>query len=139
MSLLIALSRHRLHSSNLGLLCRLQFEASHSRHASSSSRVSQLDPLLVEVLNAPEQPPTGTPVDAAKVDLPHTDEWRRHFPALVATYHRVSIRNPTTAARLANAFVPAGSEGKVVIEAFPGASIGAVSFGGSISFNWGGE
>lgn len=40
--------------------------------------------------------------------------------ATSAVKHHVSIRNPETAAKVAEAFVPAGTKDNVVIEAFPG-------------------
>jgi len=133
MSLLFAPCRRRLDCSSLRLLYRQLPETSQFRCA-SSSRTFQLDPLLVEVLNAPEKRFTKSkPVDLAKADLPLVDEWRRQFPALLATNHRVSIRNPKTASQLANAFIPDGSEGKVVIEAFPGMSVVPVSLSGTVS------
>jgi transcription factor 1 len=139
MSLLFkfASSRRCLHSLNLCLLRSSRPEIPHSRCNSSSSRVFQLDPLLAEVLSSPERTlvkplPTNL-VDLAKADLPHRDEWRKTFPPLLATAHRVSIQNPRTAGLLADAFIPRGSEGKIVIEAFPGTSFGTVSFGCGIS------
>ena len=38
----------------------------------------------------------------------------------VTTKHRVCLRDSKTAAQVAEAFVPAGTKDKVVIEAFPG-------------------
>ncbi|KAG5651167.1 hypothetical protein H0H81_009631 [Sphagnurus paluster] len=56
----------------------------------------------------------------SKRDLPPESEWRKYFPPVLRVNHRVSIRNAETAAKLADAFIPEGSEGKVIIEAFPG-------------------
>ncbi|KAG6918073.1 hypothetical protein DXG01_016731 [Tephrocybe rancida] len=47
-------------------------------------------------------------------------EWAKLFKVVLAVNHRVSLRNPDTAAKIANGFVPEGSEGKVIIEAYPG-------------------
>ncbi|KAH7914119.1 S-adenosyl-L-methionine-dependent methyltransferase [Hygrophoropsis aurantiaca] len=56
-----------------------------------------------------------------KLELPPASEWRRIFPSSpAAVKDRISIRNPETAALIADSFVPAGSEGKVIIEAYPG-------------------
>ncbi|KAJ7703220.1 S-adenosyl-L-methionine-dependent methyltransferase, partial [Mycena rosella] len=53
--------------------------------------------------------------------LPPRPLWRQYFPsASKAFQHRVTLANPTTAALVADAFVPAGSKDKVVIEIFPG-------------------
>lgn len=117
------------------LVSRLQFGFlyRHSRCISSSSPISKLDPLLADVLSTQEQQPSksmrSNPLDIAKIELPHMNEWNKHFLSLLSVRHRVSIRNPITASSIADAFIPAGSEGKVVIEAFPGALIAAVSFG----------
>jgi transcription factor 1 len=59
-------------------------------------------------------------VDLAKFNLPPIDNWQKYFPTVFGSFNRVSLRNPETAARLANAFIPKGSRGKVVIEAYPG-------------------
>lgn len=56
----------------------------------------------------------------SKLELPPDAEWRQVFAANMEAHHRVSVRNPMTAAKLAEAFVPTGSKGKVVIEAYPG-------------------
>lgn len=63
--------------------------------------------------------------------LPPKDEWRSHFASLAtAIRERVSIRNPDTAARIANSFLAdksiAAGEGKIIIEAFPGMSSNAL-------------
>lgn len=47
-------------------------------------------------------------------------EWRKFFVPTLDTLSRISVRNPKTAEKIANAFVPEGSVDKVVIEAFPG-------------------
>ncbi|KAJ7725843.1 S-adenosyl-L-methionine-dependent methyltransferase [Mycena maculata] len=53
--------------------------------------------------------------------LPPRPLWRQYFPSASKPFHhRVSIANPTTAAIVADAFVPQGSQGKTVIEIFPG-------------------
>lgn len=54
------------------------------------------------------------------LELPPPSEWKRHFNANAYTSTRVTIFNPKTAAQVADAFVPHGSQGKTVIEAFPG-------------------
>lgn len=58
-----------------------------------------------------------------RVHLPPTSEWRTHFsPRNILVRERVSIKNPETAAQVAQSFVPTGSEQKIVIEAYPGRS-----------------
>jgi hypothetical protein len=54
-----------------------------------------------------------------RILLPHPSDWRSIFSS-VNRKDRISISNPQTAARIAKAFVPEGSENKVIIEAFPG-------------------
>lgn len=93
-----------------------------------------IDPLVADVLQEPVKykrvaakpsASKSTPselefVDISKGDLPPIMEWRKHFTSTLESNHRISIRNPETAAAMADAFVPEGSHGKVVIEAFPG-------------------
>ncbi|KAG5720008.1 hypothetical protein E4T56_gene6859 [Termitomyces sp. T112] len=57
----------------------------------------------------------------SKLHLP-TDpqEWTKVFKGSTRINHRISLRNPTTAAAIADAFVPEGSRDKVIIEAYPG-------------------
>ncbi|KAJ7096344.1 S-adenosyl-L-methionine-dependent methyltransferase [Mycena epipterygia] len=53
--------------------------------------------------------------------LPPRPLWRQYFPsASKAFQHRVTLANPTTAAMLADAFIPAHSRNKIIIEIFPG-------------------
>ena len=54
-------------------------------------------------------------------DLPPLNLWRKHFPLEKSSLHRSVIRNPDTAAMLADAFVPEGSKDKIIIDACPGA------------------
>lgn len=54
-------------------------------------------------------------------DLPPLDLWRKYFPLDKSSLHRSVIRNPDTAAMLADAFVPEGSKDKIIIDACPGA------------------
>ena len=68
------------------------------------------------------EPPEPKPVDLSKVDLPPIDQWRKTFSMAFRIGHRVSVRNPDTAAKIAEAFVPEGSRDKVIVEAFPGSS-----------------
>ncbi|KAF7428018.1 Mitochondrial transcription factor 1 [Pleurotus ostreatus] len=58
---------------------------------------------------------------ASYVDLPPPSEWRKYFRSdTLLTRDRASIKDQDTANAMAEAFVPAGSEGKVIIEAYPG-------------------
>lgn len=53
--------------------------------------------------------------------LPPQEKWRGLFPAtLLSIRDRFTVRNPDTAAKLADAFFPEGQRDKVVLEAFPG-------------------
>ncbi|CAK5281521.1 unnamed protein product [Mycena citricolor] len=53
--------------------------------------------------------------------LPPLPLWRQYFPATSRAFQfRVCLANPKTAAHLAEAFVPAHSRDKIIIEAFPG-------------------
>jgi hypothetical protein len=54
-------------------------------------------------------------------DLPPLNLWRKYFPLDKSSLHRSVIRNPDTAAMLADAFVPEGSKDKIIIDACPGA------------------
>ncbi|KAJ7647354.1 S-adenosyl-L-methionine-dependent methyltransferase [Roridomyces roridus] len=57
----------------------------------------------------------------SEAKLPPRSLWRQHFPSgLKAFQHRVSIANLATAEKVAQAFVPKGSQDKTVIEIFPG-------------------
>jgi hypothetical protein len=99
----------------------------------STASPPPVDPLVAELVRErikssqkkdrywarPDRHPDVT-VDPSKVDLPPITEWRKHFPSTLETNHRVSIRNPDTAAIMADAFVPEGSKDKVIIESFPG-------------------
>ncbi|KAJ7497275.1 S-adenosyl-L-methionine-dependent methyltransferase, partial [Mycena latifolia] len=47
--------------------------------------------------------------------------WRQYFPSASRAFqHRVTLANPITAAVVADAFIPAGSKDKLVLEIFPG-------------------
>jgi hypothetical protein len=57
----------------------------------------------------------------SKIDLPPISHWDTCFPQKnSAIRDRVSVRNPKTAAAIAESFVPKGSCAKIVLEAFPG-------------------
>ncbi|KAF9050264.1 S-adenosyl-L-methionine-dependent methyltransferase [Panaeolus papilionaceus] len=58
--------------------------------------------------------------DASKLELPPLNDWRPHFPWSKEIAMRSSVRNPDTAAMLADAFLPEGSKDQIVIEANPG-------------------
>lgn len=106
---------------------------SHFRCYSAGSPFP-IDPLVADVLQEPvkrkrtvaklsaskSRPSELEFVDISKGDLPPIMEWRKYFTSTLESNHRISIRNPETAAAMADAFVPEGSHGKVVIEAFPG-------------------
>ncbi|EEB88162.1 hypothetical protein MPER_14148, partial [Moniliophthora perniciosa FA553] len=54
-----------------------------------------------------------------RIELPPSSQWQSLFYSSQQT-HRVSISNLDTAIAVADAFVPAGSKGKVIVEAYPG-------------------
>lgn len=56
-------------------------------------------------------------------NLPPIDQWRKYFPYEKETSTRISLRNPDTTDALANALVPEGSQGKIIIESDPGPSV----------------
>ncbi|KAJ7462266.1 S-adenosyl-L-methionine-dependent methyltransferase [Mycena galericulata] len=62
-----------------------------------------------------------TPSRDDETALPPRPLWRQYFPSSSKAFqHRISLANPITAAVVANAFVPSGSQGKTIIEIFPG-------------------
>jgi hypothetical protein len=65
-----------------------------------------------------------------KVDLPPKLDWAKHFPLNSLVRDRVCIRDATTADAVAEAFVPSGSRGKVIVEAFPGMPVSVHSWVG---------
>lgn len=59
--------------------------------------------------------------ESGNVELPPISEWPGYFPSTLANKARASIMNAERARQLADAFVPAKSREKVIVEAFPGA------------------
>jgi hypothetical protein len=58
---------------------------------------------------------------SSKVALPPLSEWGHHFPSKSRQVRdRVSVQNPSTAAAIAESFVPEGSCSKIILEAYPG-------------------
>jgi hypothetical protein len=67
--------------------------------------------------------PTGRRAYSSTLpQLPSDPEsWKKAFLTQGTNIRdRVSVRNPETAAKLANAFVPDGEKDRVIVEAFPG-------------------
>ncbi|KAF9448220.1 S-adenosyl-L-methionine-dependent methyltransferase [Macrolepiota fuliginosa MF-IS2] len=56
-------------------------------------------------------------------ELPPLNEWSSYFPWSFDTKARSTVMNAETAKKLAEAFVPQGSENKIVLEAFPGPGV----------------
>ncbi|KAG7091060.1 hypothetical protein E1B28_010117 [Marasmius oreades] len=84
---------------------------SHIRYNSTVARKTIRKTNLQKDLPPPEE----------RIVLPPVSQWRALFPpTLKTTKKRVSIANPSTADKVANAFVPDGVKGKVIIETFPG-------------------
>ncbi|KAL4078519.1 S-adenosyl-L-methionine-dependent methyltransferase [Scleroderma yunnanense] len=67
--------------------------------------------------------PKLTYVSENKFHLPADHEWSLAFPTSGAFNNRVLLRNHESAARVAEAFVPAGCRDKVIVEAFPGPGV----------------
>ncbi|KIM78942.1 hypothetical protein PILCRDRAFT_75087 [Piloderma croceum F 1598] len=67
----------------------------------------RIDPIIV------------APDPEERIVLPDPSSWRTFF-STIPVKDRISVSNPKTAAKMADAFVPAGSRDKVIIEAFPG-------------------
>ena len=67
------------------------------------------------------KPPPILPPPEQRVQLPPVSEWKNMFPAIKPTRGRLSIASEAAAQHVANAFVPEGSKGKTIIEAYPGA------------------
>ncbi|TFK20919.1 S-adenosyl-L-methionine-dependent methyltransferase [Coprinopsis marcescibilis] len=60
---------------------------------------------------------------APQVKLPPRDQWVKAIGALLThkpLQGRISINNPETAAKMANALIPEGAKDKVIVEAYPG-------------------
>ncbi|KAF8210211.1 S-adenosyl-L-methionine-dependent methyltransferase [Mycena galopus ATCC 62051] len=64
--------------------------------------------------------PQVTPALPDDVTLPPRPLWRQYFPVGLKFGYRVFLANPTTAATVADAFIPQDSVDKVVVEIFPG-------------------
>jgi hypothetical protein len=64
---------------------------------------------------------TKSGADRSPVILPPRPLWKQYFPTTLKPFpYRVTLANPTTAAEVANAFIPENSVDKVVVEIFPG-------------------
>lgn len=64
---------------------------------------------------------TKSGADRSPVTLPPRPLWKQYFPTTLKPFpYRVTLANPTTAAEVANAFIPENSVDKVVVEIFPG-------------------
>lgn len=65
--------------------------------------------------------------EVGEMELPEHLFWREHFTATGPVIRdRVTVSNPETARLLAERFVPEGSEGKVIVEAYPGEETGCL-------------
>ncbi|KAK1236334.1 hypothetical protein PQX77_000412 [Marasmius sp. AFHP31] len=60
------------------------------------------------------------PSPEKRIQLPPIAGWKDSFPPIKLTRSRVSIADEAAAQQAADAFVPEGSQGKTVIEVFPG-------------------
>jgi len=61
--------------------------------------------------------------DVPPGELPPIELWRKYFLTEKVVSRRSVIRNPETAAMLAETFVPEGSKDKIIIDASPGMHI----------------
>ena len=64
--------------------------------------------------------PTEDELNVSKLNLPPIDKWRQYFAIMEGQRLRFFLRNPDTARKLAEVFVPEGSKDLIVIEAAPG-------------------
>ncbi|KAH7888819.1 S-adenosyl-L-methionine-dependent methyltransferase [Phlebopus sp. FC_14] len=64
-----------------------------------------------------------TYVSENPLQLPPHADWSAAFPPSGPTRNRVVLRNPATADRVAQSFIPADARDKVIIEAFPGPGV----------------
>ncbi|EAU91159.1 hypothetical protein CC1G_03327 [Coprinopsis cinerea okayama7 len=89
--------------------------ASQSRWASTKSETATATPKR-------RRKKTDT-LPQPSVNLPAPEKWAESFNVKLSTKPlsgRISVSNPETADKLANAFVPEGSKDKVIVEAYPG-------------------
>jgi hypothetical protein len=84
-----------------------------------------LDDLLQHPAAPSHKAPSQHPVES-KIELPPLSEWKSVFTASnygkILARDRTVIRDPISAQKVANEFVPGASSNKVIIEAFPGSS-----------------
>ena len=66
--------------------------------------------------------------DVPPGELPPIELWRKYFLTEKVASHRSVVRNPETAAMLAETFVPEGSKDKIIIDVSPGVHISNLSF-----------
>lgn len=93
-----------------------------------------LESIVASAKSQPPKPPrsrkpTGPQVSSnpdGALALPERSSWQKAFP-YSKSRDRISLNNSATAAAIAEAYVPAGSKGKVIIEAFPGEPITSIS------------
>ncbi|KAI4524473.1 S-adenosyl-L-methionine-dependent methyltransferase [Schizophyllum commune Loenen D] len=56
----------------------------------------------------------------SRVTLPPVEDWNEMFPSHYSVTTRLTLHNANTAREIAEAYIPEGSEGKTIIEAYPG-------------------
>lgn len=100
-----------------------KFAAGHSTPSTSSGSNAECSSIIIPSRTHRRHcKPTYTSED--KFHLPAEHEWRVAFPTTGAAFkHRVLLRNHESAARVAEAFIPAGCKDKVIVEAFAGMSL----------------
>ena len=57
----------------------------------------------------------------SRVELPPVEEWNEIFPGHYSVTTRLTLHNADTAREIAEAYISEGSEGKTIVEAYPGA------------------
>jgi len=100
-----------------------KFAVGHSTPSTSSSNNVECSSIIIPSRTHRRHcKPTYASED--KFHLPAEHEWRVAFPTTGAAFkHRVLLRNHESAARVAEAFIPAGCKDKVIVEAFAGMTL----------------
>ncbi|KAI6169297.1 S-adenosyl-L-methionine-dependent methyltransferase [Pisolithus thermaeus] len=95
------------------------------RYSIKSPPKADVDSIVIRSkTRSPQRKRKATYTSDNKFHLPAQEDWVAAFPTAGATFSsRVFLRNAQSAAVVADAFVPAGSKDKVIIEAFPGPGV----------------
>lgn len=95
------------------------------RYSVKSPPKADVDSIVIRSnMRSPQRRRKATYTSDNKFHLPAQEDWVAAFPTAGTTFSsRVFLRNLQSAALVADAFVPAGSKDKVIIEAFPGPGV----------------